>query len=416
MSQRRVVGETPALRGAHRPRLETWLPSKDVDGTIVNINVVAEEDSTERKRAEAELRRLAAIVEFSNDAIIGSTLDGGITTGNHGGEFKYGYPREEAVGKPVSLLAVSQREDEMPAILEQIKRGARLEHYETPRRRKDGAEVPVSLTVSPIRDADSTIIGASMIARDISERRRNEQALRELNETLELRVAERTAELEEVNTKLRSEIVEHEHADARLRETQSALYHAWRLNAVGHMAAALAHELNQPLTAAIGYLDTVQRRLANGRIDGTKTSLEDIGDATGQVLRAGQIIRRIRDFVTRGATERRIENVGEMIEEAHRLALAGSGAHGVDVQFLFDADASRVLVDRIQIQQVLVNLMRNAIEAMAKSERRRLDVTTRLLDRENIQIACAATRRGAGQRVALRLFEPFVSTKRDGMG
>ena len=121
----------------------------------------------------------------------------------------------------------------MPVILDQIKRGQRIQHYETVRRHKNGRQVAISLTVSPIRADSGRIVGASEIARDISERKQAEAELHRLNETLEQRVAERTAELEELTRKLQGEIVERQRTDVRLQELQSELFHAARLNAAG---------------------------------------------------------------------------------------------------------------------------------------------------------------------------------------
>jgi C4-dicarboxylate-specific signal transduction histidine kinase len=197
---------------------------------------------------------------------------------------------------------------------------------------------------------------------------------------------------------------------------QLEFFHAARLNAAGQLAAALAHELNQPLTAATNSVNAARRRLGkNGHpIDGKVA--EAMNDAADQTLRAGQIIRRLRDFVARGETEKRIENVPAMIEDASALALTGARALGVQVQFRFDPLAPRAVVDRIQIQQVLINLMRNALEALAGSDRRTLEVRTRLLDGETVEIVVADSGPGLTRSVADRLFEPFVSTKRNGMG
>ena len=412
---REITGETPVHPGVQRTWLESWLPLKNANGEIHSINVVVE-DITERKRAEAELRRLAAIVESSNDAIIGGTLDGVVTTWNRGAEMIYGYEPGEIVGRSLSILAVSQSDDETQQILQQIRGGTKIEHYETIGRRKDGTEVPVSLTVSPIRGSDGAIVGISKIVRDITERRRNEKTLHQLNDTLERRVAVRTAELHELNRKLQQESAERERTDARLQGLQSEIFHAARLSALGQMSAALAHELNQPLTAAIAHLGVVRGELASGEAGRATAALEDVEIAAQQLVRAGQTIRRIRDFVSRGKTERHVESVADMIEDASALALAAGDASGIDMQFHFDPNAPRAFADRIQVQQVLVNLMRNAIEAMEQSERRRIDVTTRLLDSKSLEIAVADTGPGIPEAVKDRLFEPFVSTKRDGMG
>jgi PAS domain S-box-containing protein len=358
----------------------------------------------------------AAIVESSNDAIISTNLDGTVTTWNRAAEAIFGYRPQEVIGRAVFLLAAPGREDETPVILDQIKRGHRIQHYETVRRHKDGRQIAISLTVSPIRADNGRIVGASKIARDITERKQAEAELHRLNETLEQRVAERTAELEDLTCRLQAEIVERQRADVRFQELQSELFHAARLNAAGQMAAALAHELNQPLAAAVNFVRAAQRQLATGRRDEIETVPEVMDEAAGEVLRAGQIIRRLRDFVRRGETERRMENVVTMVEEASNLALIGASASGVEVRFSFDPRAMRVLADRIQIEQVLVNLMRNAIEAMAESTRREFVVTAALGDAEPVEIAIADSGPGLAEEMARHLFEPFASTKPNGMG
>ena len=141
-----------------------------------------------------------------------------------------------------------------------------------------------------------------------------------------------------------------------------------------------------------------------------------MGEAGEQILRAGHIMRRLREFVSRGETEKRVERLSTMVEEARALALKGPGALGVQVRLHFEPNARHVLVDRIQIQQVLVNLMRNAIEAMEASRRRELDVTTSLLDEAHGGDRRSRQRTGPSDDIAARLFEPFVSTKPNGMG
>jgi PAS domain S-box-containing protein len=358
----------------------------------------------------------AAIVESSNDAIISTNLDGTVTTWNRAAEAIFGYRPQEVIGRAVFLLAAPGREDETPVILDQIKRGHRIQHYETVRRHKDGRQIAISLTVSPIRADNGRIVGASKIARDITERKQAEAELHRLNETLEQRVAERTAELEDLTCRLQAEIVERQRADVRFQELQSELFHAARLNAAGQMAAALAHELNQPLAAAINFVRAAQRQLATGSRDKVVTSSRIMDQAAGEVLRAGQIMRRLRDFVRRGETERRIESIVPMVEEASTLTSITAGASGVRVHLSFDPNAARVFADRIQIQQVLVNLMLNAIDAMADSSRRELEVKTALLDDETTAFSVTDSGTGLVAEIADHLFEPFVSTKPNGMG
>lgn len=370
----------------------------------------------ERQNVEAELRRLAAIVASSSDAIVSTSLDGTITTWNQGAEAIFGYRPDEVIGRPIFLLAAPGREDEMPLMLDRVRRGERIEHYETMRQSKDGRQIAVSLTISPICDINGWIVGASKIARDITSRKCAEAELLHLTETLEQRVAERTAELEQANQRLRAEIAEREQADARLLELQSELFHAVRLSAVGQMAGALAHELNQPLAAATNFVNAARRLLANGERTKINTAHEVMAEAAAEVLRAGQIIRRLRDFVALGETDRQPENLIALIEESSALALTGAGAAGVQAFFRFDPKAVRVFANRIEIQQVLVNLIRNALDAMAACARRELEVRTILLDEETIEIAVADSGPGISRNVRHRLFDPFVSTKANGMG
>ena len=254
------------------------------------------------------------------------------------------------------------------------------------------------------------------VSRDLTAQKRSEAELLNLADTLEHRVAERTAELAEANQRLVAEIAKRERSDARLQILQSEFFHAARLNAGGQMAAALAHKLNQPLTATVNSVNAALRLIADDRDQANVKISVTMGEAVEQALRAGQIIRRLRDFLTRGEAEKCIENVVSMIEDAGALALTGTRTLGVKVHYRFDPHASRVFVDRTQVQQVLINLMRNAVEAMAASDRRELEVSTCLLDDETIEIAVADSGPGLPSEVADHLFEPFVSTKRNGMG
>ena len=174
---------------------------RDEGGQVLGVFAAAR-DITERKQGEKTMRLLSSIVEYSDDAIIGKTLDGIITSWNKGAEKIYGYGKSEVTGKPILILLPDERKDEELQILEKIRQGEHIEHFETIRRRKDGSLISVSLTISPIKDAAELIVGASAIARDITERIRAEEEIHKLNEELELRVKERTAELEKKNAEL----------------------------------------------------------------------------------------------------------------------------------------------------------------------------------------------------------------------
>ena len=161
----------------------TISPTRDPEGKIIGAAKIAR-DITERRRAEEAQARLAAIVESSQDAIISKTLQGIIETWNTAAERLYGYTAQEAVGKPITLLIPPDRLNEEKEILARLSRGERIEHYETVRRAKDGRLIDISLTISPIRDSRGRIIGASKIARDITKRKKTEQALQEAMEAL----------------------------------------------------------------------------------------------------------------------------------------------------------------------------------------------------------------------------------------
>lgn len=212
------------------------------------------------------------------------------------------------------------------------------------------------------------------------------------------------------------DLTERQQTEARLQELQAELVHMSRLTAMGEMASALAHELNQPLSAIANYMKGSRRLLAEDS-DERATILRDAMDkAAEQALRAGEIIRRLRDFVARGESERRVEDVKKLVEEASALALVGAKDRGVRVRFDFDPAIDFVLADKVQVQQVLLNLMRNALEAMEETERRELVVATAPAPDKLVAISVSDTGTGIAPEVSAQLFQPFITTKRHGMG
>jgi two-component system sensor kinase FixL len=192
--------------------------------------------------------------------------------------------------------------------------------------------------------------------------------------------------------------------------------HISRVTAMGEMASALAHELNQPLSAIVNYLRG-SRRILEGKPDGDSAVVRDaIEKAAEQSLRAGQIIRRLREFVARGESERRVESVKKLMEEASALALVGAKDHGVRVRFNFDPTLDFVLADKVQVQQVVLNLMRNAIEAMDYSNRRELTISTSPAADGMVAIEVSDTGSGIAPEVREQLFQPFVTSKPTGLG
>ncbi|HEX7564653.1 MAG TPA: PAS domain S-box protein [Bradyrhizobium sp.] len=212
------------------------------------------------------------------------------------------------------------------------------------------------------------------------------------------------------------DLTERQMTEARLQELQSELVHISRLTAMGEMASTLAHELNQPLTAISNYLKG-SRRLLEGAGDEKSTTLRDALDkAADQAMRAGQIIRRLRDFVSRGESERRVESVTKLVEEASALSLVGVKDRGIRVQFQFDPAVDLVLADRVQIQQVLLNLIRNAMDAMETSSKRELMVSIVPEGDNHVKVSVADSGSGISPDIAEQLFQPFITTKRQGMG
>jgi two-component system sensor kinase FixL len=212
------------------------------------------------------------------------------------------------------------------------------------------------------------------------------------------------------------DLTEHQQTQARLQELQSELVHVSRLSAMGEMASALAHELNQPLAAISNYMKGSRRLLADSP-DPNRSKIENALDrAAEQALRAGQIIRRLRDFVSRGESEKRVESLSKLIEEAGALGLSGAREQGVQLRFNLDPEHDRVLVDRVQIQQVLVNLFRNALDAMANSAQRELVASNARAADDMIEVAIFDTGPGIPDDVMPNLFQTFFTTKATGMG
>ena len=212
------------------------------------------------------------------------------------------------------------------------------------------------------------------------------------------------------------DVSERQKTEARLQELQTELIHISRLSAMGEMASALAHELNQPLTAITNYLKGSRRLLADKTDEDSVMVRGAVDKAADQSMRAGQIIRHLRDFVSRGENEQSIQNLQKLIEEASALALVGSKDSNVRVTFKFRLGSDFVLVDKVQIQQVVLNLIRNAIEAMDGAEVRELVLSTARRDGGMIDISVSDTGSGLAPEILSQLFQPFVSTKPNGMG
>jgi two-component system CheB/CheR fusion protein len=216
---------------------------------------------------------------------------------------------------------------------------------------------------------------------------------------------------EQLRTRVLMQIDTENRARTRMRNIQ-----ATGLNAMGGMASGLAHEINQPLSACGAYLATA-RRLAAMRPEARPASIEEVLDsAVEQNLRAGEIVKNLRDFIMRGEPNRIHLSLHNLIGDALHVATTVEGEGSCEISLQFDAKSDRIFADKVQIKQVLVNLIRNAVEAMSVSTERKLTISSSIIDDGSIRIDVADTGNGLAEALKSELFEPFMTTKTDGMG
>ena len=234
---------------------------------------------------------------------------------------------------------------------------------------------------------------------------------------IELSIGEALLGEKRIFTGFIHDITHRQQTELRLRDLQSELAHVGRVSEMGTLASSLAHELNQPLTAVAAYCETARDLLASPLDPDILVMLrEALDDAAQQAVRAGQIVRRLRDFISHGDTDRKVESLPRLMTEAHALALVGSREHGIEVQIQLDPRAERVFVDRIQIQQVVVNLIRNAIDSMVEGPVRSLAIRTDLEPGQLARVSIEDSGSGISEAMASQLFQPFVTSKKSGMG
>ena len=233
---------------------------------------------------------------------------------------------------------------------------------------------------------------------------------------MELSVGEATGEGQPVFTGFIRDLTERQQTQRRLDELQSELIHVARVSAMGTMASTLAHELNQPITAVANYVEAIRDMLAAPDAEQIPIIIEALEDAAAEAMRAGQIVRRLREFVSRGEIEKTVEKLPALVMEASAFGLIGAREQSIETHFDLGPSTSSVLVDKIQIQQVLINLLRNAVEAMAGASVRKLTVTSRDELAGFVQVSIADTGPGVAPEIASQLFRAFVSTKTEGMG
>ncbi|MFI4995383.1 MAG: PAS domain S-box protein [Hyphomicrobiales bacterium] len=340
-------------------------------------------DIDEHKRTERALRarerHLQSILETVPDAMIVIDEQGLMQSFSTAAERLFGFRPSEVIGHNVSLLMPEPDRSRHDGYLERYRSTGERHIIGVGRvvtgRRKDGSTFPMHLSVGEMHSGSERHFTG--FVRDLTER-------------------------QETQTKL--------------QELQSELVHVSRLTAMGEMATTLAHELNQPLAAISNYLRG-SRRLLEARGDpGLATVQDALGKGAEQALRAGQIIRRLRDFVTRGETEKRVERLSKLVEEASALALVGARERGVRVELTIGPDVDMVIVDRVQVQQVLVNLLRNAMDAMQDASRRELSISVVPVGGDMVEVAVADTGPGISDEIKAKLFQPFVTSKQHGMG
>lgn len=337
-------------------------------------DLLAANQTLERQQAH-----LNSVLDTIPDATVVIEPDGTMTSFNAAAVRQFGYRPEEVIGRNVRMLMPSPYREQHDGYLQRYLTTNEKRIIGTDRvvvgRRKDGSTFPMSLAVGETRTNGQ--LHFTGFIRDLTER-------------------QETA--------------------ARLEAVQGELARLSRLNELGEMASTLAHELNQPLSAISNYVQGSAKIAAKLPGEQAKTLTGALQETAKQALRAGDIIRHLREFVTRGDTERKSQDVKSLIEEAGALALIGARERGIRTEFEFGTQHDLVLVDRVQIQQVLTNLMRNAIEAMRDSERRELTVRTRSGGDGQLTVEVADTGPGISEEIASRLFQPFVTTKSGGMG
>jgi len=331
--------EVVAKGGRLVPVLITVSQIRDPDGSVVGAAVNIRDITASKREQEARLR-LAAVVESSSDAIIAKDLTGTILSWNSGAERLYGYAPSEVVGRNIAMLAPPGNVDEIPAILHRIKIGERIERYETVRRRKDGQAVDVSITVSPIYDGKGAIVGASTIARDISERRRTEAEIRTLNTNLERRVAERTADLEAAN-----------------KELEAFTY-------------SISHDLRAPLRAIHGFVELLTKRHAAqldvearrylDRVSAGAATMARLIDDMLALSRVSGPRPEARMVATTDVVRRAIDQLaGQMSNRAVELSVG---------------DLPECLAEPGLLEQVFVNLIGNALKYSRGRQPSRIEI------------------------------------------
>ena len=351
----------------------------------INLAATAEKPSNAdalavaaRAIAEAQAREahLASILATVPDAMVVIDRRGIIQSFSAAAERLFGYSAAEVKGRNVSMLMPSPHREQHDGYIARYLATGERRVVGVGRivvgQRRDGTTFPIELAVGEVQAGEGTLFTGFI--RDLTERQERER---------------------------------------RLHEVQSELIHMSRLSELGQMVSALAHEVNQPLTAIQNYLRAGHHLAVAGQIDKAQSLFLK---AIEQSERANAIIRRLREFVRKGEGRRRRESLPKLVEEAAALSLVGQKALGVNVAMRLDPASPIAWVDKVQIQQVLFNLLRNAVEAMGAGSRREIVIATAAAPGGMVEVSVADTGPGLAPEVRQRLFQPFVTTKDEGMG
>ncbi len=333
--------------------------------------------ASEQARLHNELH-MRSILASVQDAMVVIDQDGGIMSFSAAAERLFGYAEAEILGHNVSVLMPNPDRDRHDGYLRHYRATGERRIIGIGRivtgQRRDGSTFPMELSVGEANDGVQRIFTGFI--RDLSEQRR---------------------------------------AELQLRELQSELIHVSRVSAMGAMASTLAHELNQPLSAIANYLEAARDMLPPDPTGDAALLREAVEEGAREALRAGQIVRRLREFVARREVNRRPEPLKTIVDEAVRLSLASAHEHGIRVFVALDPASEMVLVDRVQIQQVLVNLLRNAAEVLTDRDVREITVSSKQSG-VMVTLSVADTGPGIEPVIAARLFEAFTTSKESGMG
>lgn len=339
---------------------------------------ITDEKAAERaiEKREAQLNSILATVP---DAMVVIDAEGTMLSFSAAAQRMFGYEEAEVLGRNVSMLMPSPDQEAHDGYIARYLQTGKAFIIGSTRRvmgcRKDGTLVPHDLAIG-----------------------------------------EATGGGERVFTGFMRDLTAEEATAAHLKDLQAELIHVSRVSAMGAMASTLAHELNQPITAVVNYVQVAHMLLEDPQPEAIAEVREALADAASESLRAGHIVRRLRDFVVRGEVQKQAEDLPKLIEEACSLGLVGLSQNGIETRLTLDPAATPVLADRVQIEQVLVNLIRNAAEAMADSPVRRLTISSALDGPAMVRVTIADTGPGLAEEVASQLFQAFLSTKSEGMG